>query len=264
MNPYSYIAGLIDAEGCLQINTKKRQNSHRLKYSCIITIGMRDKGPLDYVASVFPKKIYESVIKGKPFYTIRFLNTQSREVLSKVLPFLLVKREQAEIMLKVFEIKDNLPPKVTHPMTEIYDKFKNSISELKKKNQKNYTDLPKINFSEIPDDDYSYIAGLIDGDGCINKHTREYIRKEKNRQQTPRIITHLCCSIEMNQPEGILKFANIFDGNIQRREKTFKVAIHGKKMQAALEILKNYLILKRQPAQECLDYFKTHPPRELN
>lgn len=107
---YAYLAGLVDGEGCLRISKDfspgiEKQGHKSPKYGPSITIHMVERKPLDFFKSVFPKGylVYEGVREDRPnqrpTYCWRCQNREVvLEVIEKLLPYMLVKAPQAEIL----------------------------------------------------------------------------------------------------------------------------------------------------------------------
>lgn len=61
----------------------------------------------------------------------------------------------------------------------------------------------------------------------------------------------------MNQPEAILSFCQLFNGNIRKDthgdHKQFRVQLTGNNLKNALEVLEPYLLLKQNKAKKVLE-----------
>lgn len=107
----SYMAGIIDGEGTIRINkanmTKTKQVRYaNPKYAASISLGMTDRQIPDLFVEVFGGKTRLECVQGnrKPIYrwgTSGRIGTQA--ILKQLLPYLRVKRKQAELVIDFCE-----------------------------------------------------------------------------------------------------------------------------------------------------------------
>lgn len=109
---YAYLAGLIDGEGCLRITRDHspgilKQGNKSPRYGAGITIHMVTPEPLYFFKSIFPDGylVYEGAREDRPnqrpTYCWRCQNRHAvQEVVEKLYPYLLVKKNQADILLE--------------------------------------------------------------------------------------------------------------------------------------------------------------------
>lgn len=95
-----YIAGFFDAEGSI---TVRHMDGNKL---CVnARIGQNVIHPLELIKEIFGGKLKAvHTPKGTPSWHMFFNTTQSNELLHKILPFLIVKKKQAELALKIRSI----------------------------------------------------------------------------------------------------------------------------------------------------------------
>lgn len=107
----SYLAGLFDGEGsfciCRQPSTKSKDGHENIYLHPLVRIGMTNKDVVKMIHETFKVgKFYnEGVRKDRPSYKYMYRwNVGSRkeciEVIEKLLPYLKVKKRQAELVLK--------------------------------------------------------------------------------------------------------------------------------------------------------------------
>ncbi len=93
----AYIAGLIDGEGCISVEIKR--GIHQLS----IIVGMTDANALHVIATRFGNNVrgpYNSMRFGtRPIYNWSASGGKAVEMLETLLPYLVVKRSQAELAL---------------------------------------------------------------------------------------------------------------------------------------------------------------------
>ncbi len=100
----SYFAGILDGEGCIRIGKHYYTGEERF-YPRII-IGMTDKKVIEWVYKNIGGKKYEektSYNKRKKVYSSVFNMREGAVILKHCLPYLIVKKEQAELFLDFYK-----------------------------------------------------------------------------------------------------------------------------------------------------------------
>jgi hypothetical protein len=102
-----YIAGLVDGEGSLMIHWNKGQP--HFNFSCFMVIGMTHEGVIKWLAEILGvtyEKVKMTRKNWKQIYRVR-LHTQDNmeKFLKELLPWLKVKKEQAEVILKFLNLE---------------------------------------------------------------------------------------------------------------------------------------------------------------
>ena len=99
---FSYLAGIIDGEGCLTIGAGKKGNV--TNYNSIIMVTSTSENLVKWLQSTFGGSYYKSgreVPNCKPAFIWRFLRKADIEkLLLAILPYLIIKREQAIALLE--------------------------------------------------------------------------------------------------------------------------------------------------------------------
>lgn len=111
---YAYAAGLIDGEGCIRIEKRKARNNRSDNYFLSICLYQKDGRMVDWLFGNFGGKVYSVIMppgkineNGGTIYQWRILNRKALEFLKKILPFLTVKKSQAEIGIRFgWKLKD--------------------------------------------------------------------------------------------------------------------------------------------------------------
>lgn len=103
-NDISYLAGIIDGEGCISINHRKKTNEYRLR----ISITSTDKILLDWVQERYGGYIYERK-KQLPHYKRKyewsiFAHRPQKDFLKLLSDTLLIKKDRAELGLSLLEL----------------------------------------------------------------------------------------------------------------------------------------------------------------
>ena len=106
----AYAAGVIDADGCLmfskQRNNKRPQLYHRVNVRVIST----DTRILDWFKNKFEGRVgTQNHARGnhKECWVWQIRDSSTEEFLSGILPYLVYKKDQAQICLKFLEYKRN-------------------------------------------------------------------------------------------------------------------------------------------------------------
>lgn len=104
----AYLAGIIDGEGTIGI-VKSNKKNWNPQYSAGIGIGMSDKETVETLLKMFTpdrKLLIECVPNRKTIYRWRVIGNKAVPPILKIfLPYLRIKREQAEIVIKFCETR---------------------------------------------------------------------------------------------------------------------------------------------------------------
>lgn len=99
----SYLAGFIDADGHIGVVRRHREGTQKLYLRPIIQIGQAKRLPLDWIAGTVGEGSVH--IHGKRgFYNLRFHAGALRWLLPALLPYLVLKRRQAELVMEFLEL----------------------------------------------------------------------------------------------------------------------------------------------------------------
>jgi hypothetical protein len=129
----AWLAGIIDGEGCIRITQEKR--NPRMYYYARVTVTNTDARILNKVDSLFPGSLYQLTSKtrgskDRPCFTWMRENMHAGEVLRAVLPYLVGKRDQAELALRflgTFDGQRSISEATLQERRQMYE----SIKELK-------------------------------------------------------------------------------------------------------------------------------------
>jgi hypothetical protein len=98
---YAYAAGILDGEGCIRI-AKHSRSDGGLKYSARITVVNTSMALLEWFVSKFGGRIYEHHAGSENWrqcYRYEISGYAAGELCKAVLPYLVIKRRQAEIVI---------------------------------------------------------------------------------------------------------------------------------------------------------------------
>ena len=142
----AYAAGIIDGEGCIRITTRQPRNNRSFQHSLLVMVAQKDGSLMDWLYGVFGGVVY---LKNKRtdgtdwIYERRVMENKAAEVLKQVLPFMTVKKRQAELALQFQTHKtgagnygDGRYKPLSQHEIELRNRLAQEISELKKKYQK--------------------------------------------------------------------------------------------------------------------------------
>ena len=109
--PDAYFAGILDGEG--HITIVKTSPSHGGHHVILVQVGNTHRGLIELFGARFGGRVNgpyqpERDKPRKPMFTWRVTNAKAEGVLRTLLPYLLVKRQQAELALE-FRATDIIP-----------------------------------------------------------------------------------------------------------------------------------------------------------
>ena len=111
----AYIAGFIDADGCIVVDRQKRTNKHHRQhyyYVPRLCIANRHFGVLKYINNMFgntgsltKRNLHKDNPNWSDAWQLRFSSKASYKYLKELLPYLRMKRKQAELIIEMGELK---------------------------------------------------------------------------------------------------------------------------------------------------------------
>ena len=107
----AYVAGFVDADGCITVGKSKHEGSSRYPnptYSAVVHIGNRNLAVLRKIQALFggsirkSKKLCNTTVGFFPdLNRYQLYGAKARGMLRAILPYLVVKREEAELVLSL-------------------------------------------------------------------------------------------------------------------------------------------------------------------
>lgn len=95
LDKLSYIAGLVDGEGCITIGQRCRGN-----YQLVFRVAMYDKEPLELIEETFGGSVDSSNRKdGKPQWCYTATGGKAADIITQLFPNLIVKKAEAAIAI---------------------------------------------------------------------------------------------------------------------------------------------------------------------
>ena len=121
---WAYLAGLVDGEGYLYVflhsnpsYRKQIKKGYAREFRCFISSGSKDllekvQTNIGNIGTITRHKYKPETLKQEKYrgkhrvdnYTLRFYQGDLRKILPKVIPYLILKKDPAEIMLKMLEM----------------------------------------------------------------------------------------------------------------------------------------------------------------
>ena len=112
----AYLAGLVDGEGCIRIKKTKpyKHLTGRVNpgYSEAIQIRMVNPEGIEIMVEMFGGHYYREQphsAQGRPLYCYQATDMKAVALCRELLPYLIIKREQAECVLALRKLKDEQP-----------------------------------------------------------------------------------------------------------------------------------------------------------
>ena len=129
----AFIAGLFEGEGSISIrNLSEKSWNKRTDYSLLVRISNTDRALLDWVVANYGGKIYKSSCVNRKTVWAWLVSTKKAEAfLRDVMPYLICKKERAELALRFRRTKDNghrrwyrIPEEISKLRESLYMKLK--------------------------------------------------------------------------------------------------------------------------------------------
>lgn len=100
----AWAAGFVDGEGCISVPVRTRVRNRR-DYSLALYVGQVDPRPLARLKSYFGGTVVQRTSwgRGRPIFMWRITGTTAEKALRTLLPYLMVKAEQARLAIELRE-----------------------------------------------------------------------------------------------------------------------------------------------------------------
>ena len=109
----AWAAGFFDGEGCISISkpiNKRKNGVHYTGYQLQAIVAQRDRRPLEVIVGLFGGNITAVKIHGSTYWYLRKHGAKAAELLEQLLPFLVLKKEQAELALRFHKYWNDTRP----------------------------------------------------------------------------------------------------------------------------------------------------------
>jgi len=233
----SYMAGILDAEGCIRIATHKRGN--KTYYEPKVYLSNKSKAVMQWSVLHFGGSFVRNINnKAGEDWFVWYLQSFPTVVsfLKTILPYLKYKREQAETLIEFIENRENLS-----------DNQKNEYIQKLKEMKQHGSVTTETNSSYLKAEP-AYLAGFFDGEGCV--------RVNKTPMKNT-ISYHLIVSIANNDRSVLDSCKELYGGDVRAKGKRncFSWSLFSKaSIEKFLVDSLPYLVVKRDEALAALEY----------
>jgi len=146
-----YIAGLFDGEGSISLFWQKRPDVARVRtVRASISIGNTDRSIIEYLHQCLGGNFHSvkrSNPNWKPVYLWTASTNQAVEIIKELLPYLRIKKKQAELLIEYQQYKRSIPWRGRTGYTE--SEWNNLWTYCKKMRELNACSGNKVNHSVI-------------------------------------------------------------------------------------------------------------------
>lgn len=257
-----YLAGYIDGDGCFRANITK-QKSGQLVYERSITITSVKQEPIIFFKELVGGFISTDQKKGnaRRIYIWTVKNGDAINTAQKILPFLVLKKKFCEFFITYCESIfpcQRIPKDRRTLRNDLIQSMRNEMHSEGEITQSLIANLKETGKTLEPtEQDFIYLAGLIDAEGCFRVSKR--FRKSTNIW-----IYNTCLEIGNTRIELIKWIYERFGGSItyihSKRENRRNSAIWSCNAQILYPILEkvvDYLINKREVCEELIKFQNT-------
>ncbi|MCK5605455.1 hypothetical protein KAR91_26420 [Candidatus Pacearchaeota archaeon] len=257
-----WLAGIIDAEGSIRVARGKcvdnrKKGRYKNKYERIIRIASCDNTIIPEVSNLLSLKyttLNRVTAAGNKIYHILLSDTKLIEtILSKIIPYIYIKQPHAKLLLKSLKIKKGTY--YTDKEIEEYDNIIRQVAQLNERGVGAYIDdQPRKHVFS-----YAWLAGLIDGDGCISIGKWKF----KNKDGGSRYVDKPYMKISLSHQNTIRYLSDKLHTGIlksgkqgQYRRSTRAVRLLSEKLYFILPKLIPHLRLKKRNAELAFEIIK--------
>ena len=259
-----YLAGYIDGDGCFRANITN-QKGGAIVYERSITITSVKQEPIIFFNNLVGGFVLTDQKKGnrRRIYVWTVKNKDALETAKEILPFLVLKQNLCRFFIKYCE---NIFPKKTKKLHISILEIRNSLLKHIKNEihsvgliDKDLIDAIKNKgkIKEPSEDDFTYLSGMIDAEGCF--------RVSKRFRKSTNIWIYNTCLEIGNTRIGIIQWLyERFGGSITyihaKRTNRKNAAIwscHSQILYPILLRIVDYLINKKDVCNELIKFQKT-------
>jgi hypothetical protein len=223
MKNVKYWAGLFDSDGSFDIDPTKRENGSYY-INARATLYQKNPAPLELLAAEYGVEIKPS----KNCFCVSLRGKNARMFIQEIKQHLVIKRNVAEFVLSVAQT---------------------TVADIKALRQ----EVKNARATRTSEKDFPsrrWMAGYIDGDGCIHS---SYRKRDGNLEFKLAVVSH------ESQNAGLLLMQKAFGGIIteQRDVRKWSVTLSVTKGKQVLEFFTQHLLMKKQQADLVLDCLRT-------
>lgn len=151
----AYFAGFVDGEGCITIDRQKRTNAHHKQpfyYVPRMSVTNRHKPTLDYlyilsgeVGSYRTRCLSVRNPKWADCYWLGWTGRGIEKFLPKILPYLKIKRKQAELVLEMIRLKRGMEELAHTNKTKSFTEYTKYYLDKSERYEEIYQAIKKLN-----------------------------------------------------------------------------------------------------------------------
>jgi len=259
----AYIAGIIDGEGTIGIAKGKDTKAKRgISYRLFVSVANTDHKLLDWLQQtdgagtiVFNDRSSFNK-KWSPIWKWTISSCASAQLLNRILPWLVMKKPQAELALEFYSRLDVRSGNGCLGLTENQYEYRTAAYEKMRSLKTQQSPLP-IQEGILTQEKYAYLAGIVDGEGCISIVRRKTYRGNRRPVYNSMLMianTQRCLIDWLQRATG-------FDGSVyvQKTRKAqhrpcWNWTIRMKRCGAMLQNILPYLVIKADQAKLALEF----------
>lgn len=171
---HAYTAGYIDGDGCFSIGKTTIKKTNYIKYQASLTITSTNRSVLEFFSTCYGGSIADFDRKKypqqKPQYRLTLRHSDSINLIEKILPYLVERKDQAELFREFItteskEIKDFFIEKM-FPLKHTINLVKESDKIILRED---------MNTIKPTENDFAYLAGFIDAECWLG--VQKYVPK---------------------------------------------------------------------------------------
>lgn len=188
----AYIAGIIDGEGCF---VKQSSSKHSNKHSCypLIQVVTTDKVLMEWMVNTTGiGSIYSAPRKQKNWsdaWSWNITSSYIRQILPLIAPYLIIKKNHADLFMRIFDIRNNrrlTSDEAKHFSEELSKLNKRGIGKFIAAGTEVVVDCKGASgkskcIRDLSETESAYLAGIIDGEGCLGTSLRKMDRETSSR-----------------------------------------------------------------------------------
>jgi hypothetical protein len=229
-----YIAGFLDADGCISVNFKKGLYKPLLGVSFSQQTS-RDEVLLLIRESIGGGSLVKQTVKEKEYSQLVFSGSSAMALLSRIAKYLVVKKHYAYVCMEL--VKSGKPIDPIEGRKYL-------------KEQRKIESLPLPNYPSR-----KWMAGYFDGDGNFNTSVRSYISKANSETGFQKAVLYFNIASSSWDTEGLKLIQRAFGGTIYHLKgdtHVLRINMQPSKAKEMLNHFGKYLILKKEQADYIL------------
>lgn len=259
----AYAAGVIDSDGSICVGvatgTTRSAGVSPRRYIEVVSLGQIDVGAVDLFHRAFGGSRFVSTSRrpgARPLHGWRVTHRRACALLEATLPYLRIKRTQAQLCLALRRLKDEERPR-PEEMAEIRDQVRR-LNRIEGRSER-YTAGPSMgsrNVSQSRREVLAYAAGVIDSDGSVRIHRDSYAKRTGAGQAT----YHEWVKLGQIEPQAVELLHEQFGGSrrvvvprADTRQPLHSLEIVDRQAASLLGDVLPFLVIKRAQAQKCLE-----------